>query len=338
MAPEQANGEAERIGPRTDIFNLGAMLYQLVTGRPLYQGSNGLTVVEQARQARIISPRQLQPALPRALERICLKALAVDPAERYGSAEQMAQALHGYLRRPRRIALALGLLLLVGVVALALAIGPWRKLPQNSSPVNAVAARGEPLELRSFEIRASRAGVGSLGEVGPVVRDIRLNDAVRIMAKFSKPAYCFLIAFNPDGKEQLCYPSDADDNPAPEEVPALVEELRFPKSLSRNGQPRGFPLEDGVGMQAFVLLISSKPLPAYAQWQKEAGVAPWQVSRLDGIWRFDGKDFESSIERGKVRDLDLLPQALVKLCHFFQNRAGIDAVQVVAFPVNPLAP
>jgi hypothetical protein len=90
-------------------------------------------------------------------------------------------------------------------------------------------------------------------------------------------------------------------------------------------------------MQAFVLLISSRPLPAYARWRKDVGAAPWQKARVDGIWRFDGKDFEPGNKRGKVRDLEVLPKPLVELCRFFQDRhrPGIDALNVIAFPVNP---
>src|SRR5262249_22817249 len=79
MPPEQARGEAERVGPPTDVFGLGAILYQLLTGRPPYVGESAAAVREQARQGRVRPPRQLNPRVPRALQRICLKALAADP-------------------------------------------------------------------------------------------------------------------------------------------------------------------------------------------------------------------------------------------------------------------
>jgi serine/threonine-protein kinase len=73
MAPEQALGLAERIGPRTDLFGLGAILYELLTGRPPYRGRDSLDVFQQALAGRVLPPRQVEPRVPRALERVCLR-------------------------------------------------------------------------------------------------------------------------------------------------------------------------------------------------------------------------------------------------------------------------
>src|SRR5262249_48140872 len=100
MAPEQARGEAERVGAPTDGFGLGAIFYQLLTGQPPYRGESAAEVREQARQGRVTPPRQINPRIPRTLERICRKALAADPSQRYASAGAMGRALRGYLRRP----------------------------------------------------------------------------------------------------------------------------------------------------------------------------------------------------------------------------------------------
>src|SRR5262249_36856058 len=106
MAPEQARGEAERVGPPTDVFGLGAVLYQLLTGQPPYAGASAAAVREQARQGRVRPPRQLNPRVPRTLERICRKALAADPGQRYASAAALGRALPRDLRRPPRPARA----------------------------------------------------------------------------------------------------------------------------------------------------------------------------------------------------------------------------------------
>jgi predicted Ser/Thr protein kinase len=330
MAPEQAHGEANRIGPRTDIFNLGALFYELLTGRPPYQADDAVAAWEQACAVQVTPPRQLNRRIPRALERICLKALAADVEQRYASARRMAQSLRGYLRRPLRIALTLGLFMLTGAVVLGLALGPFGKTSRVATATNEVPGESAPVEIRSFTLWASRDKLGDLGEVGVTARDICVNDSVQIRAQFSKPAFCYLIAFNPDGKEQLCFPSTPDDRSAPDELPAPVKELRFPRSPTRD-----FQLEDGTGMQAFVLLVSAKPLPAYARWQQEVGVAPWQKASVSAIWRFDGKDFECVNKRGKVREREAIPEPLVALCHFFRDCPRIEALHVIAFPVNP---
>jgi serine/threonine-protein kinase len=99
MAPEQANGDAAQVGPTTDIFGLGVVLYEVLTGMPPYQGTDPLAVWQLARKGEVIPPRRLNRRVPRALEHICLTALAVDPGRRYGSALELERVLESYLRR-----------------------------------------------------------------------------------------------------------------------------------------------------------------------------------------------------------------------------------------------
>ncbi|HEX8202199.1 MAG TPA: serine/threonine-protein kinase, partial [Isosphaeraceae bacterium] len=121
MAPEQARAEPERIGVRTDVFGLGAVLYCLLTGSPPYRGRDAGEILEQARQGRITPPRALNPRVPRALERICLQALAADPAARQATAAELAAQLQGFARGPRRAA---GVAAVTGALLLA-ALGAW---------------------------------------------------------------------------------------------------------------------------------------------------------------------------------------------------------------------
>src|SRR5208337_1341186 len=82
MAPEQARGQGERVDARTDVYGLGAVLYYLLTGQPPHQGKTLNEVIEQARDAPVVPPREINPRVPRALERVCLKATAADPQSR----------------------------------------------------------------------------------------------------------------------------------------------------------------------------------------------------------------------------------------------------------------
>lgn len=95
MAPEQASGEVLRITPRTDIYSLGVVLYELLTGRLPFQGKSLLELREQICRREPWSLRAINPTLPADLERICLKAMAKDPGQRYATAGDMA----GDLRR-----------------------------------------------------------------------------------------------------------------------------------------------------------------------------------------------------------------------------------------------
>jgi eukaryotic-like serine/threonine-protein kinase len=95
MAPEQAR--QGRITPRADVYGLGCILYEMLTGGPPFCEATPLATLEKAVRAEPRSPRQLQPACPRDLETICLKCLEKDPSKRYPSAADLAEDLHRFL-------------------------------------------------------------------------------------------------------------------------------------------------------------------------------------------------------------------------------------------------
>jgi serine/threonine-protein kinase len=199
MAPEQASGMSNEVGPAADTYALGAIFYELLTGRPPFKGTSSQETLEQVRSQEPVPPSRLQPKTPRDAETICLKCLHKEPSRRYASAWDLAEDLRRFgagepiqarpvgrmekavkwvKRRP-----TLAALWAVGLVALVSLVGAGFWVAQVRADQRTTRARQEGERYVGVTSALDRGTAlleeGKLKEAGVVLREARdrLGDA-----------------------------------------------------------------------------------------------------------------------------------------------------------------
>ncbi len=216
MAPEQAAGHSKDVGPAADIYALGAILYEALTGRPPFLGDTPIETVRLVCSAQPVSPRQLRPDIPRDLETICLKCLEKDIGRRYLDVLALAQDLRKFragepiLARPisdtervwrwclrnKRVAslsaavAALLVIVLVGSVIAAVTLGRAYTTAEGKRKEAVAAARAANEQNRSLveaQVEFLRLLDGNLRDA-PAIRDEREHIIDKAIARLAAAA------------------------------------------------------------------------------------------------------------------------------------------------------
>jgi WD40 repeat protein/tRNA A-37 threonylcarbamoyl transferase component Bud32 len=173
MSPEQAAGRLDQLGPTSDVYSLGATLYTLLTGRPPVVDTDLRRLLKKVQQGDISPPRQIQRQIPRALEAVCLKAMALRPEDRYPTARALADDVEHWLadepvaalvepfavragrwaRRHRTLVTATAAALLVAVVGLVAATLLLGEANQRERTAKKLAEKNEA-EAKDQSVKA----------------------------------------------------------------------------------------------------------------------------------------------------------------------------------------
>ena len=158
MAPEQARGDIDAIGPHTDVFGLGGVLHYLLVGRPPMRSDDAVQAFEEAKEGRFDRTLLESSNVPRGLRAICLRALSTRTDARYASAVALAEALESWLGRPRRqLLIALGVAALLATVGVAGWFVYGRPMSFDAAELQLAIVR-EDLELPLASAVPLRAG------------------------------------------------------------------------------------------------------------------------------------------------------------------------------------
>lgn len=330
FSPEQAAGKLDEMGPWTDVFGLGAVLYELLTGHVPYPGETAAEAARRALRGEIVPPRTHNPRVPRSLERICLRALAADPHGRFASAGALGDVLEAHLCRPRRIAWISGLVCVLGLLlgtGLALHLAGSRPADTPSPSTVAGPLTGE-LIVRVWTDDPD--GKRGLRVEEPGALPLLNGEMIHLHVRLDQPAHVYLIWIGGSGKVQPLYPWNPDTWDLPSEQTA-TREVHSPPELNR-----GYRMKGGSGLETALMLARATPLPADTDLAKLVALPAGKLRNPREVaWLEHGGNLTAArFVRAVHRDLDVEQSARIEepvLELMERLRAHFELMKVVRF-------
>ncbi len=345
MSPEQVRGDAHLLDGRTDIWSVGVILYEALTGRRPYSDTSREQLFEEILHRDPKPLRLIDPAIPLELERITLRCLRKDIADRYATAADVATELRGWLtteqmpvpqgdkQSSRGLTVLVGggiaLLLMVGVAIWRFADhssapGPEKKGLDNAAqlPVPTPQTKSADPVMGTISLRIwspknpARRGK-LLDELGML--PLEQGDQIRVEAELSRPAYAYILWIDGQGKVSPVYPWTPGDwkrRPAQE---TKIAKISLPEQLDT-----GWELEPGTGMETLLLLGKEEPLEQDFDLQTVLADLPSQ-SQQDPrslAWFENGLPKQDQLRGPRFFDPQRIDDPLLKTHQALQGRLG----------------
>jgi serine/threonine protein kinase len=343
MAPEQARLEFDRIGPRSDIFALGGVLYFLLTGQPPFVGQTQDEAWDRARRCDFEAGALRAAKVPRLLEQICLKAMAADPAGRYATADALQRALKRYLAWPKMLAVAgtvCGVALLGGLVY---AVAPPRLIVDISSehvkfqrgqvenhPTSPASLAGE-LTVRVWSKKDGGKRGLKIDEPGAL--PLRPGEQVHLEAQLNQPAYSCILWLDAQGHVSQLYPRDDGKFGSRPSGSSARETVHSPEALDE-----GHRMSGPGGLETALLLVRRAPLPAGTDLAGLIGPLPPSPlrSELEVAKRGfnEGQPVEKlrvDIHRGIDDETEKIDDPLLQLMDRLRTQNQFEVIKAVRF-------
>ncbi len=343
MAPEQAGVDSPedqaKVGPPSDVFALGAVLYYLLTRQAPFAGENWRASMARARACDFDRKALDDRRVARGLRRICLKAMAADPADRYASAEALQKALSHFVLRPKFEAVAAAIVGLVVVAGLTYARYasrpeaarlPSREAATQTRPAAPVALTGDLI----VHFRNKKDGRDwELDVRNPATPPLLVGDGVRLEARLNQPAHTYLLWLDSEGKVIQLFPRDDDkygNRPSGDQARDVVHS---PAALDE-----WLNLEGSGGLETVMLLARRTPLAPNTDLAALIGKLPPSKLRHDlnvAMLGFDEGRATESLRPGRDRGIGESPEKvddpLLNLMERLRTDGGFEVIKAVRF-------